>query len=361
VRRVLVTGGGGSAASNFVRSLRLAEEPVYVVATDHSPYHLELSPADARYLLPHASDPAYVDELNAVVERERVALLHPQPDVEVLLLSLRRDDLAAPVFLPAHSVLELCQDKAAATRAIAAAGVPVPLSVRADSEGDFAAGVERILERHEKAWVRAVRGAGARAALPVSSSEQAVAWARYWLAVRGLAYDDFMASQFLPGREFAFQSLWKDGQLVTSAARERLVHLFGHVTPSGQTSTPSVARTVHRADVNEIAVRSIRAVDSEPNGVYCADLREDERGQPHVTEINAGRFFTTSNFLAEAGANMPYHYVQLGLDEELEPLPQLDAVAAGLYWVRMVDMGFKLVREGEWTSLRAPSAVMGVR
>ncbi len=360
MRRVLVTGGGGSAASNFVRSLRLAEQGVYVVATDQSPHHLELSPADARYLLPRASDPAYLDELNAIVERERVELVHPQPDVEVFVLSLRRDDLAAPVFLPAHSVIELCQDKAAATRAIAAAGVPVPVSVRADSAAELAAGVDRILARHEKAWVRAIRGAGARAALPVSSSEQAIAWARYWVEMRGLAYGDFMASQFLPGREFAFQSLWTDGELVTSAARERLAHLFGHVTPSGQTSTPSVARTVQRRDVNEMAVRSIRAVDPEPNGVYCVDLREDESGRPLITEINAGRFFTTSNFLAEAGANMPDHYVRLALGEEVEPLPQFDAVPPDLYWVRMVDMGFKLVREGEWAALSAPTAAVGV-
>jgi biotin carboxylase len=361
VRRILVTGGGGSAASNFVRSLRLAPEAVHVVATDHSPYHLELSPADARYLLPRASDPAYLDELNAVIERERVDLVHPQPDVEVWLLSLRREELAAPVFLPSHAVIELCQDKAAAARAIEAAGVPAPLAIRGDTESELAEGVRRIVADHDKAWVRAVRGAGSRAALPVSSPEQAAAWARYWVEMRGLRYGDFMASQFLPGREFAFQSLWRDGELVTSAARERVVHLFGHVTPSGQTSTPSVARTVHRRDVNEIAVRSIRALDPEPNGVYCVDLREDEDGHPLVTEVNAGRFFTTSNFLAEAGANMPYHYLRLALGEEIEALPRLDAAAAGLYWVRMVDMGFKLVREGEWESVRLPRGELLVR
>jgi glutathione synthase/RimK-type ligase-like ATP-grasp enzyme len=360
VRRILVTGGGGSAAANFVRSLRLADEPFYVVATDRSPYHLELSPADVRYVLPPASDPAYLEGLNAVIERERIELVHPQPDVEVFLLSLRRADLAAPVFLPAHPVVELCQDKAAASRALEAAGVPVPLTVQADSEGALRDAVERILERHAKAWVRAARGAGARAALPVSSPEQASAWARYWVELRGLSYRDFMASAFLPGGEFAFQSVWKDGELVTSAARERLVHLFGHVTPSGQTSTPSVARTVHRADVNAVAVRAVRAVDPEPDGVYCVDLREDERGVPRVTEVNAGRFFTTSNFLAEAGANMPHDYVRLALGEEVGPRPPLDAVPAGLYWVRMVDMGFKLVREGEWSSLPAPSGAVAV-
>jgi hypothetical protein len=81
---------------------------------------------------------------------------------------------------------------------------------------------------------------------------------------------------------------------------------------------------------------------------------------PRVTEVNAGRFFTTSNFLAEAGANMPHDYVRLALGEEVGPRPPLDAVPAGLYWVRMVDMGFKLVREGEWSSLPAPSGAVAV-
>ena len=54
-------------------------------------------------------------------------------------------------------------------------------------------------------------------------------------------------------------------------------------------------------------------MDDRATGVFCVDLKEDEAGRPLVTEINAGRFFTTSNFLAEAGANMPYSYVELAL------------------------------------------------
>jgi ATP-grasp in the biosynthetic pathway with Ter operon len=158
-----------------------------------------------------------------------------------------------------------------------------------------------------------------------------------------------MVSEFLPGREFAFQSVWLDGRLVTSAARERLEYVFGHLMPSGQSSSPSVARTVHRDDVNELATTVVRAVDQQATGVFCVDLKEDEDGKPLVTEINAGRFFTTSNFLAEAGANMPYSYVRLALGEDVNGLPPYDAVEEGLYWVRMIDMGYKLVREGEWS------------
>jgi carbamoyl-phosphate synthase large subunit len=352
MRRILVTGAGGAAAANFVHSLRLAPEPFHVVGTDTSAYHLELAPVDARYLLPGADEPGYLDELNAVVKTESAEVVHPQPEQEVLLLARERERVGAATFLPSPEAVAICQDKATFAARMESAGLPAPRFARPEDEESLREATAGILEAREQAWVRAVRGAGARASLPVSSPEQAVAWVRYWSERRGLGFADFMVSEFLPGREFAFQSVWQDGRLVTSAARERLEYVFGHLMPSGQSSSPSVARTVHREDVNELASRAVTAVDPEATGVFCVDLKEDESGRPLVTEINAGRFFTTSNFLAEAGANMPYSYVRLALGERVNGLPRFDAVDADLYWVRMIDMGFKLVREGEWQSRR---------
>jgi biotin carboxylase len=348
VRRVLVTGAGGSAAANFVQSLRAAPEPFHLVGTDARREHLELADLDARYLLPRADDPAYLDELNAIVKAENVEVVHPQPDPEVRLLAERTFELWARAFLPRAETIALCQDKAACAGRLEDAGIPVPQT----GHGDVHDAAAQILARHGKAWVRATRGAGARASLPVTTVEQAVAWAQYWVESRGLVFEDFMVGEFLPGREFAFQSIWRKGELVTSQGRERLEYLYGHLTPSGQTSTPSVARTIRRDDVNEIAATAVRAVDPDANGVFCVDLKEDAEGTPRVTEINAGRFFTTSNFLTAAGANMPYLYVRLAYGEDVNGLPPFDAVEEGLYWVRMVDMGYKLVREGEWSARR---------
>lgn len=350
MRRILVTGAGGSAASNFIDSLRLAREPFHLIGTDVSPYHLELADVDARYLLPRVDEPGYLDALNAVIEAERVDLVHAQPDPEVLFLGQRRGEVRARTFLPSIKTLELCEDKLRFAESVRAAGLPTPEFAAVDSETALREGTERILGRHVKAWIRATRGAGARASLPVTHADQAVQWARYWIDVKGLDWPDFMVSEFLPGREFAFQSLWRDGELITSQGRERLQYLFGHLVPSGQTSTPSLARTVHRSDVNKLAIDAICAIDPQATGVFCADLKEDADGRPLLTEINAGRFFTTSNFLAHAGLNMPHLYVKLALGEELPELPATDAVKAGLYWVRMIDMGFKLVAEDEWTS-----------
>jgi carbamoyl-phosphate synthase large subunit len=355
VKRILVTGAGGSAASNFVYSLRLAAEPFYIVGADISRYHLELADVEVRYLLPRADDPTYVDELNALVELENLEFVHPQPDPETLAISARRAEIRARTFLPDQATVELCQEKVLTARRLADHGVPVPLFYQPTSEAELEESTNRLVADRGKAWVRAVSGAGSRASLPVENGVQAVAWTRYWIDMRGLSLTDFMVSEFLPGKEFAFQSLWLDGELVTSQARERLEYVFGHLTPSGQSSSPSVARTVHRDDVNEAAAGAVRAINPAATGVFCVDLKEDVNGTPVVTEINGGRFFTTSNFFAEAGANMPYTYVRLGYGEQVEDLPKFNAVEPDLYWVRMIDMGFKLVRGDGWTS-RLPTA-----
>jgi hypothetical protein len=180
----------------------------------------------------------------------------------------------------------------------------------------------------------------------VRSGRQADAWIRWWIEERGMNASQFMASEMLPGREFAYQSVWQDGTLIAGQARERVEYLYGHLTPSGQTSTPSVARTVDEPTVDDLAMRSILALDPKPRGAYCVDIKESANGTPNVTEINAGRFFTTSNFFAAAGLNMPDMLIRCALGEPLEtrgtsPLP------ADLYWIRMVDMGFVLVPGAE--------------
>jgi len=350
MRTILVTGAGGNAAQSFIESLRLGEE-VRIVGVDVAPYHLQCADVDARYIVPKCSDPSYLDELRTIIENENVDLVHAQPDVEVEFISEHRDEIPATTFLPPHEAVLLCHDKLKTSKRLASYDIPHPRSYLVERVED----IPWILRQFhtEKAWCRAIRGAGSRAALPVSTKRQAEEWIHYWRANRELESKDFMLCEFLPGREYAFQSLWYEGELVTSMARERMEYMFGNIMPSGQSSSPSVAKTVHDDMVNETAVRAILASGGAPHGIYCVDLKENGGGIPCVTEINIGRFFTTSNFFSHAGCNMPYIYTGLALGEARDGAKQYNAVPKDLYWIRGVDRKPQMFTEETWKKKEA--------
>ena len=339
---VLLLGAGGSAAANVLDSLQRSDHDYRVVGADADPRNLHLSRAGERIVIPRAADHGYHGAIVATVRDYACDIVHPQPDPDVLAIGRLRDELGASTFLPDQAALELAADKLAFTRAMSTDGVPTPESVDYDDADGVVATTETLLERHERVWVRARRGAGARASLPVRTGNQARSWIDWWVHEKQMQVSDFMAAEMLPGREFAYQSVWQGGELVAGQARERIVYLYGFLTPSGQTSTPQIARTVSVPEVDSLAQRAIRALDPSPNGVYCVDIKESAAGVPMITEINAGRFFTTSNFFSAAGLNMPDLAMRCALGEEPPRLPS-SPLPPELYWIRMVDMGYALV------------------
>lgn len=351
MKRILVTGAGGSAAFNFYDAIKLAKDPFYVVGCDIKPYHLELMDLEKRYLVPPVSDPAYASAINRIIDKEKIDFLHPQPDIEVAWFVRNQDKINTRMFLPPAKVVDICHDKMAFNKLLSKKGITVPKAYHITSPESLKKALANLLKLQPKVWLRAIRGAGSRGSLPVNSFYQGDAWIDYWRTFRGIDYGDFMASEYLPGHEFAWQSLWYEGELITSQARERIEYIFGNLTPSGQTSSPSIAKTVNRDDINKTGEAAVRAVSQKPHGVFCVDMKEDAHGTPRVTEINVGRFFTTSNFFAHAGLNMPLLYLQLGLGERPAELPsQYNPLTGDLYWVRMIDMGFKLVKGESWQS-----------
>jgi biotin carboxylase len=346
VTTVLVLGAGGSAAANVIDALRRADHHYRTVGADASPVKLHLSAADERIVVPRADDPGYVEAIRCVVERYACDIVHPQPDPDVIAIGAARDEIGARTYMPPQDVLLLAGDKSRFADQMRSAGVTVPTTANYDTLSSVIEVTDALLTEHERVWVRARTGAGGRASLPVRSGRQADAWIRWWIEEKGMRATDFMASEMLPGREFAYQSVWENGELVAGQARQRVEYLYGHLTPSGQTSTPSVARTVDEPAVDDLAIRSIRALDPNPCGAYCVDIKESASGVANVTEINAGRFFTTSNFFAAAGLNMPDMLMRCALGEQ--PTPRGSSpLPADLYWIRMVDMGFVLVPGAE--------------
>ena len=350
MKKILVTGAGGPAGLNFVMSLRIAPEKMFIVGTEANEYFARLASTDKCYLVPEATEDNYVDELNRVVRKEKIEFVHAQPDVEVAVISENREKLEANVFLPSKEGIRTCQDKLESARLWQRNGVPVARFMELQDESD----VDKAFEEFgSPIWIRARYGAGGRGSTPACNKETALSWIGYWRS-RNMDWE-FIAQEHLPGRNIGFHSLWKDGELVTSMARERLEYIYPHLAPSGITGTPSVQRTIHDKAVNEIGTKAVLSIDPNFNGIACVDLKENKDGVPCVTEINAGRMFTTSFFFSYASkilhkhyyANIPYLYVKLALKESIPNIPKYNTLPENIYWIRHIDASARLVKDGK--------------
>ena len=350
MKRVMITGAGGPAAINFIMSLKLSPEELYIIGTDTNKFRIHLAPTNSKFLVPKATDENYINALNEIIRKERIEFIHPQPDIEVRVLSENREKLEANIFLPSKEAVRICQDKFESARLWLRKGVPTARTIEIKNEND----IRRAFEDFgSPIWIRAKHGAGGRGSTPAHNIETAVSWINYWKA-RGEKWE-FIAQEFLSGRNLAFHSLWKDGELITSMARERLEYIYPNLAPSGITGTPAVQRTIHDQKVNEVAVEAVLAIDSNFSGIACVDLKEDKEGIPHVTEINAGRMFTTSFFFSYASkvlyedyrANFPYLYLKVAYKEKIPKIPKFNVLPEGLYWIRHIDAPARLVKDGK--------------
>jgi len=359
MRRVLVTGSGGLAGVNFVRALRASPRAYYIVGTDYSKYHILYPDVDARYLTPRHDDRSFIPRVAEIASKERADFLHPQPSSEAYVISGRRSEVPCRVFLPSAAVMRVGQDKLLSERKLRAAGIPVAMTATIESKPDVRAAFAKL---GKPLWVRARHGAGGRLSLLCSTPTEAALWIELWVRRGAARYDEFILQEYLPGRNIAWDSLWKDGRLVTSYCRERLEYPFKHISPSGITGTPSVSRIIRDERLNEVGRKAVKAIDPKPGGAYSIDVKESASGAPCVTEVDSGKFHSTMplwGYIAVKHLGLPDYanladlYVRLGLGEDVRDLPpDTDLLPDGYYLLRDMDVGAYLWREDDGSKVK---------
>src|SRR5262245_48670972 len=120
-------GAGTGAGNNLIASLRSSLGSVAIIGCHEDPFILRKTSADRRYLLRRGH--GGIDEIAKIVTSEAVDLVIPTGDGDVALLSDHRDVLAGRIYLPSRSFVVLCQDKCELASALAAHGIPVPVSL----------------------------------------------------------------------------------------------------------------------------------------------------------------------------------------------------------------------------------------
>ena len=334
--RVLIPGAGTGPGNSLVRSLRAADPSIVIVGTHDDRFVLKKSWADVNYLVPPPARPRFADALRSIVREEQVRLIFPNTDADVKAFSDLRDQFPSRLFLPSKAVIDLCQDKHALSAFLRSRGFPVAAS---HEIADLHA-IENIFETlgaRRPIWCRARAGFGSWGATPVNTPEQARSWITYWEEMRGVPATSFTLSEYLPGRDLGCQCLWKDGRLVLIKTAERVSYFGGADRPSGVSSNAALAKTVVEPDAVRLCAGAIRAIDPQATGAFTVDLKGDATGRMCLTEINAGRFITTTNLFDLAGKhNMSITYVRLALGDDVAIDDPYDA-PEDYYFVRDLD------------------------
>lgn len=349
-KRLLIAGAGSGASNNLIRSLRAGDPSVVVIGCHDDQFVLKNSAAERNYVLPPAGRPGWLPALRRVVAAERVDLILPTSDRDVAAFSRARAHLRERLFLPAASVIRTCADKYLLTSRLRAKGIPAPATYPVRGLGQLDA-IFRRLGRRGRAWCRVRTGAGALGAIPVNGPAQARAWIAYWRDMRDVPVTSFTLSEYLPGRDFGCQSVWKAGRVVLIKTYERLSYLGSGNQPALVSSVAALAKTVFDRRVVDTCIRAVRALDPRASGVFSADLKEDVSGVPCLTEINAGRFSSATNIFDLTGKqNMAAVYVRLALNEPVEVPDEYEA-AENWYMLRDIDTPPRLFHADEFFDL----------
>jgi hypothetical protein len=321
---ILVLGAGGPAGINFCKAAYECGHET--VACDVDPVMLQLSRGRHRELVRRDRT---ATEINRLIHKYDVKFVHAQPDAEVRWLSANAHLLNAPTLLPGRAALFICADK---YRTAQVAGPDAPATLPLSDESELPQAIEEL---GGDCWMRLRTGAGSTGALPVSDAEIARAWMRHHRQY-GVLDEDWMIAERLPGKDLSWTGIFKDGQLVAYGMKERLRLLGADRSPAKIASTATLQVTVDRKDLHDTAQRVIGALQGTPNGVYMVDAREDSAGRPRVTEVNCGRFGTTSMHWHFARCNLVGAYIHYGLGREHH---QVGRCEPGIAWAREMDAG----------------------
>lgn len=332
--KIMITGAGSAQSNGVINCLKMDSEKNTIVGVGSDLYDLSLSKADKKILVPHSTAPNYKRVLLDVLAEEKPDMIHFQHDKELLIASEFMADITSngvKSFIPDHKTIDTCVHKYLSWVRFKEAGIKVPNNIIIYDGNDLKTAFDEL---GPKIWLRSMEvGGGGLGALPTESIDEATEW----IESRG-GWGKFVAAELLSDKTVTWMSVWNEGELIAAQGRRRLSWAFGALSASGVTGVTRVCETVSDKVVDEIGIKACLAVSDKPHGVYGVDMTYDFEGVPNPTEINIGRFFTTVQFFAEAGLNMPVIIKNLCLySQKPAGYPLLNPLEDGLLWIRGMD------------------------
>jgi carbamoyl-phosphate synthase large subunit len=334
---IVVSGSGGNIGSNMVAALDGIEE-FQLIGTESNKYNLAHSDASDTYILPHAgSEPStYLSRLKNLLKQLDADVFLPSNIMEIVAIA--GVNLPVNTFLPKSQTISLFANKWKSYTAWKRAGVPIPETHKLSKPSDLFAAKREIPS--QRLWVR---GGGMKQTISVAGRTfDNLDDIRCWVDYHD-GWGEFLASEYLPGKDCTWLGVFEHGELLCSQGRERID--YGESAVWG-TGAPTISKTITSDDVNRIGRQAVEAVVEQPHGTFFTDMRADTSGELRVTEVNPGRLGTSSSgFYYRLGFNVAQIMCHLALGWETPEYPIENVLSEGIYYLQKLASEPKLVDE----------------
>lgn len=336
-KKIVITGAGSAQSNATINCLLMANDGEEIIGPGADPVDLMFCQAHRRYLVPHAKQSGHKEALLKLLEIEKPDMIHFQHDLEVWKALQFRDEIESfgvKMLVPDFDTVDTCVHKYKSWLKFKEAGVTVPENIVINDRSDLRRALSELGDENGKVWLRAKSiGNGGKGSLSVNDYEEAEKWIE-----RNDGWGEFVAAELLTERTITWLSMWVNGKLIVAQGRRRHSWAYSAMSPSGVTGITKVCETVSDPLVDDIAIKSIKAITAVPNGIFGVDMTYDRNGMPNPTEINISRFFTTIQFFAEAGLNMPKILKDIVLYDKFPDLEKpVNPLPDGLLWLRALD------------------------
>jgi hypothetical protein len=347
MKNILVTGVGGPTPRSFVRAIKWfggAEKDSYnFIGADANPlayglYEKELF--SKSFVVPRASDAAYWPAINKLIAENDIHAAVILPEVEVIEWAQNaKKKLEHPIktHLPDYALANELVNKYRLHEHLKGTTY-IPHFYRINPKDFSYADISKAVGT--TFWVRATEGSSGLGSLKIEN-EHSLA---QWIAINGNV-SEFIATEFLPGRNMACKLLYFNGKLVSTACAERVYYIMSKVAPSGITGNTSFGRLLNEPGLVEISIDTVNKIaattGSVLNGIYTVDYKEAADGSPKITEINIRHVAFTSS-IAAGGANLPYDTLTNMFADSISDATNHYTFPQPLIFVRDVD-GYPIV------------------
>ena len=348
IKTVLITGIGGLVARQVYYSLKLSSNSYRLITCDCNVYSPVIY-TDEIYknfkIVPNSLDSEYFNEINKICNEEIVDYLFITNEKELEIVIKSPEKLNVLFLLPHKKYFDIFHSKYKTNNLLSKFNEYkiVPESLRINSIDDISYAFNIF---GYPIWLRSSVGQAAFTAKSANTVDDA----KSWIESKG-GYCDYIASEFLPGKNLAWTCLYFNNELICSTVHERISYFMGKAIPSGISGIANISRTVHRDDVCRIGENAIELILKKTgvslSGIITIDMKEDKNQNPLITEINPRP--TNTLHLTKAGCNFAELLLEVYEGKKIKK-PKYNACDADFYYLRDVDCPPIIIRKDELLS-----------